>query len=70
MENRVEVTVPIYDDNLKKIICDLMELQFRDTVKARLIDEDQSNQYIPRGNRRKVRCQISTYNYIKQIESN
>lgn len=70
MENRVEVTVPIYDDNLKKIICDLMELQFRDTVKARLIDEDQSNQYIARGNRRKVRCQISTYNYIKQIESN
>ena len=70
MENRVEVTVPIYDDNLKKIICDLMELQFRDTVKARLIDEDQSNQYVKRGNRRKVRCQISTYNYIKQIESN
>jgi polyphosphate kinase len=70
MDNRVEVTVPIYDDNLKKIICDLMELQFRDTVKARLIDEDQSNQYVKRGNRRKVRCQISTYNYIKQIESN
>ena len=70
MDNRVEVTVPIYDDNLKKIICDLMELQFRDTVKARLIDEDQSNQYVSRGNRRKVRCQISTYNYIKQIESN
>jgi polyphosphate kinase len=69
MDNRVEVTVPIYDDNLKKIICDLMELQFRDTVKARLIDEDQSNQYVKRGNRRKVRCQISTYNYIKQIES-
>ena len=70
MDNRVEVTVPIYDDNLKKIICDLMELQFRDTMKARLIDEDQSNQYVRRGNRRKVRCQVSTYNYIKQIESN
>ena len=69
MDNRVEVTAPIYDNNLKKIIIDLMDLQFKDTVKARLIDEDQSNQYVGRGNRRKVRCQINTYEYIKKIES-
>ena len=69
MDNRVEVTAPIYDDNLKKIIIDLLDLQFKDTVKARLIDEDQSNQYVGRGNRRKVRCQINTYEYIKNFES-
>ena len=69
MDNRVEVTAPIYDNNLKKIIIDLMDLQFKDTVKARLIDEDQSNQYVGRGNRRKVRCQINTYEYIKNFES-
>ena len=69
MDNRVEVTAPIYDNNLKKIMIDLMDLQFKDTVKARLIDEDQSNPYVSRGNRRKVRCQISTYEYIKNIES-
>ena len=69
MDNRVEVTAPIYDNNLKKIMIDLMGLQFKDTVKARLIDEDQSNPYVSRGNRRKVRCQINTYEYIKNIES-
>ena len=69
MDNRVEVTAPIYDDYLKKIIIDLLDLQFKDTVKARLIDEDQSNQYVGRGNRRKVRCQINTYEYIKNFES-
>ncbi len=69
MDNRVEVTVPIYDNNLKKIIIDLVDLQFKDNVKARLIDEDQSNRYVSRGNRRKVRCQINTYEYIKKIES-
>ena len=67
MDNRVEVTAPIYDNNLKKII-DLMDLQFKDTVKARLIDEDQSNPYVSR-NGRKVRSQINTYEYIKNIES-
>ena len=69
MDNRVEVTAPIYDNNLKKIIIDLMDLQFKDTVKARLIDEDQSNPYVSRGNGRKVRSQINTYEYIKNIES-
>jgi len=69
MDNRVEVTVPIYDNKLIKIIIDLMDLQFKDNVKARLIDEDQSNPYVSRGNRRKVRCQINTYEYIKKIES-
>jgi len=45
-----------------------MELQFKDTVKARLIDESQSNPYVSRGNRRKLRAQVSTYHYIKQLE--
>ncbi len=69
IDNRVEVTVPIYDPALKKIICDLIALQFLDNMKARLIDQNQSNQYISRGNRRKLRAQISTYNYIKKLES-
>ena len=48
---------------------DLMELQFKDTTKAREIDEEQTNPYVDRGNRRKLRAQMSTYNYIKQLES-
>ena len=63
------MTTPIYDTDLKRVIIDLMDLQFKDTTKARIIDEDQSNNYVTRGNRRKLRAQISTYNYIKQIES-
>jgi polyphosphate kinase len=69
LDNRVEVTTPINDSDLKHVIIDLMDLQFKDTTKARIIDEDQSNNYVTRGNRRKLRVQISTYNYIKQLES-
>ena len=69
LDNRIEVTTPIYDPTLKQVVIDLMDLQFKDTTKARIIDEDQLNDYVARGNRRKLRVQISTYNYIKQIES-
>ncbi|NBR75598.1 MAG: RNA degradosome polyphosphate kinase, partial [Gammaproteobacteria bacterium] len=69
LDNRVEVSTPIYDPDHKKIIIDLMELQFKDTTKARWIDEDQTNPYVNRGNRRKVRAQMTTYHYIKQLES-
>ncbi|RZO81248.1 MAG: polyphosphate kinase 1 [Litorivicinaceae bacterium] len=69
LDNRVEVATPIYDTDHKKTIIDLMELQFKDTTKARWIDEDQTNPYVNRGNRRKVRTQMTTYHYIKQLES-
>ena len=69
LDNRVEVATPIYDPDHKKTIIDLMELQFKDTTKARWIDEDQTNPYVNRGNRRKVRAQMTTYHYIKQLES-
>lgn len=69
LDNRVEVATPIYDPRHRKTIIDLMELQFKDTTKAREIDEEQTNAYVERGNRRKLRSQMSTYNYIKQLES-
>ncbi|GEA61633.1 polyphosphate kinase 1 [Vibrio comitans] len=68
IEHRIEVATPINDNRLKQRIIDIMELQFTDTVKARWIDKEMSNSYVARGNRRKVRSQIATYEYIKQVE--
>ncbi|GEA51040.1 polyphosphate kinase [Vibrio inusitatus NBRC 102082] len=68
IEHRIEVATPINDNKLKQRIIDIMELQFTDTVKARWIDKEMSNRYVARGNRRKVRSQIATYEYIKQVE--
>ncbi|WP_413110903.1 polyphosphate kinase 1 [Thaumasiovibrio sp. DFM-14] len=68
IDNRVEVGCPIKDHTLKKRIIDILEIQFKDTVKARVIDKDMSNNYVSRGNRRKIRSQIATYDYLKQVE--
>ena len=69
LDNRVEVAAPILDPDHKRTVIDLMELQLKDTTKARIIEETQSNPYAPRGNRRKIRTQVSTYQYIKHLES-
>lgn len=69
IEHRVEVGAPIVEESLKKFIIDTLEIQWRDTTKARIIDAEQRNQYVRRGNRRKIRSQQEIYEYIKQWEA-
>ncbi|MGB2079673.1 MAG: RNA degradosome polyphosphate kinase, partial [Vibrio sp.] len=68
IEHRIEVGAPIKDPKLKQRIIDIINIHFIDTMKARRIDKEMSNTYVPRGNRRKVRSQIATYDFIKQLE--
>jgi polyphosphate kinase len=68
MDFRIEVGCPIYDPDLKKKILDIIELQFKDTLKARIIDKEQTNKYVNRGNRKHLRSQIETYKYLKSSE--
>lgn len=68
IDNRIEVGCPIFDPELKTKIIDILNIQLSDTVKARIIDKEMSNKYVPRGNRRKIRSQIAIYDYLKQSE--
>ncbi len=68
IDNRIEVSAPVRDERLKQRIIDIIDIHFTDTVKARLIDKEMSNTYVPRGNRKKVRSQIAIYDYLKNIE--
>ena len=69
IENRVEVTCPIYDLDIKQELIDTFEICWSDNVKARIIDENQNNQY-KTNNLPKVRSQFETYNYyLKKLEN-
>lgn len=68
IDHRIEVTAPVRDPRLKQRIIDIVNIHFTDTVKARLIDKEMSNSYVPRGNRKKVRSQLAIYDYLKSIE--
>jgi len=65
---RIETVFPIYDENCKSIIHHLLDLQLKDNVKARIIDETQGNTYRKAEDGEKpIQSQIETYHYIKQI---
>lgn len=68
IDYRIEVATPVRDPRLKRRIIDIINIHFTDTVKARLIDKEMSNKYVPRGNRKKIRSQIAIYDYLKEVE--
>ncbi|WP_066225409.1 polyphosphate kinase 1 [Formosa haliotis] len=62
IENRVEVTCPIYDENIKQELIDTFNICWSDNVKARLLNLEQTNEY-KRNKKEKVRSQFATYEY-------
>ena len=69
LDNRIEVGVKIFDPVLKSTIHDIFNLQCNDNVKARIIDKDNMNNYVQRGNKKKIRAQHAIYDYLKHMES-
>lgn len=68
IDQRVEVGVPIYDIRLKQQVLDTLDIQWRDNVKARIIDARQSNAYVKRGNKRSIRSQQQIYDYFARMQ--
>lgn len=69
IDYRVEVTCPVYDKDLQKTILGILELQWRDNVKARSLRADCYNQLKPTTSRRKIRCQQAIYSYLLAEEA-
>jgi len=62
INHRVEVSCPIYDEDIKRELQHLFDICWNDNVKARIINENQDNTY-RRNNNPIVRAQFDTYNY-------
>lgn len=62
IENRVEVTCPVYDEDLKQELMDTFEICWNDNVKARIINKRQNNKYRT-NDEPKVRSQFATHEY-------
>ena len=63
LEHRVEVTCPIWDEEIKQELKDILNIQLQDNVKARWLDNELSNEYV-RTTKKKIRSQVETYNYL------
>lgn len=65
IENRVEVSCPIYDPDIKQEIIDTFNISWNDNVKARLLNDEQENKYLV-NNKPKVRSQFAIYDYYQK----
>tara|TARA_R110002096_G_scaffold236941_2_gene427723 strand:+ start:1176 stop:3239 length:2064 start_codon:yes stop_codon:yes gene_type:complete len=69
IENRVEVSCPIYDEAIKQEIIDSFNLSWNDNVKARLLNTAIENEYRV-NNKERVRSQFAIYDYyLKKLEN-
>ncbi len=64
IDHRIEAACPILEKSMQEEIKDLLQIQLQDNVKARILDNDLSNQYVNPRNNSKVRSQVETYNYL------
>lgn len=63
LDHRVEATCPILDEGIKRELIDILEIQLRDNVKARWLDNELQNEYVKPG-KVKVRSQVDIYHYL------
>ena len=69
IDNRVEVSCPIYDEDIKQELQDLYDICWEDNVKARIINENQDNSYRV-NDKVKIRSQFENYKYyLKKLEN-
>jgi polyphosphate kinase len=64
LDHRIEAACPIFEKNIQEELKDIMQIQLNDNIKARILDNELSNQYVNPRNTKKVRSQLETYNYL------
>jgi len=64
LDHRIEVAAPIFDATIKKELIDIINIQLKDNQKARILDADLLNKYVPLVGE-KYKSQEQTYNYLK-----
>jgi polyphosphate kinase len=65
-DHRVEVACPIYDDEIKQELWNMLQIQLNDNSKARLLELDHLNDYRKTEDINLNRSQFQTYDYFKK----
>lgn len=71
LDYRIEVGTRIVDPILKERIIKIFNIQADDNQKSRILNDSQSNHYVPYDkNTKAIRAQIDIFNYLNEVESN
>jgi polyphosphate kinase len=66
LDHRIEAAAPVKDPKIIEEIKNIIHIQLRDNVKARILDNDLSNNYVTSAGKKKIRSQYETYHYLFQ----
>ncbi|MGB6647917.1 MAG: polyphosphate kinase 1, partial [Bacteroidota bacterium] len=64
LKRRIEVAFPVYDETIREELREIVRLQLRDTVKARVVNARQDNAHRLEGE--PLRSQYAVYDYLKE----
>lgn len=67
LDKRIEVSAPILDKGNQKQIRDVINIYLKDNVKARILDINGANKFVPTGSDKAHRSQIEVYKYYKSL---
>jgi len=67
IDNRIEVSAPVFDKELQAELRNILDVQLSDNVKSRIIDETQSNHYKKVIGEKPIRSQAELYSYYKKL---
>ncbi|MBK8659935.1 MAG: polyphosphate kinase 1 [Bacteroidetes bacterium] len=66
LDHRIEATCPIYDKKIQRELLDMMQIQWSDNVKARILNGEQKNMHRTATGTKRVRAQEAIYAYFKK----
>lgn len=69
LDQRVEVTCPIYDPQIQHELQEFLGIQWSDTVKARILDGELSNTYRHTDDTEPVRAQWAIHDYLRDRQT-
>ena len=66
LSRRIEVGFPVYNEEIKQKLKDIIQIHWSDHVKARIIDKKQKNKYRNNDGSNLIRSQMEIYEYLKK----
>lgn len=69
LNRRIEVLAPIFDEDIKQELKEILQLQLNDNVKARVQDFTGKNEYVAHDEKKPIRSQYEIYKYLQKKHS-
>lgn len=66
LDHRIEAACPVFDPQLKKELIEILHIQLRDNVKARILDAEFHNNYVTSRRDKAVRSQHEIYRFLSK----